>query len=194
LSKPKTDLDPQSKIHKTMAHPYRVLALNFLSKRAVASPKEIALASNVELSKMSYHVRELAKTGWLELVKTEPRRGATEHYYRSTKQAIFASDEWVQVPKQIRESITAAHLGEVGNAISDALESGTFEARTDRHAALLEFAGDEEGWSETAELLDETLERLLEIRAKSAERLQEAGDEQARVPIVVTLHGFEGAK
>jgi hypothetical protein len=33
------------------------------------------------LSNVSYHVRQLAKAGLIELVATRPRRGALEHYY-----------------------------------------------------------------------------------------------------------------
>jgi hypothetical protein len=31
---------------------------------------------------VSYHVNELESLGWIELVRTEQRRGATEHFYR----------------------------------------------------------------------------------------------------------------
>jgi hypothetical protein len=37
------------------------------------------------LSSVSYHVRELAKLGALEIVEEEKRRGAVEHFYEPTE-------------------------------------------------------------------------------------------------------------
>jgi hypothetical protein len=39
---------------------------------------------------VSYHVRELARKGMVELVRTEPRRGALAHYYRLTDAVVLS--------------------------------------------------------------------------------------------------------
>ena len=45
------------------------------------SPNNLCVAVGASLGNVSYHVRQLAKAGLIELVATKPRRGALEHYY-----------------------------------------------------------------------------------------------------------------
>src|ERR1700760_3113915 len=49
------------------------------------SPKESADQLRAPLSDVSYHVRVLRELGAIELVRTEPVRGAVAHYYRSVE-------------------------------------------------------------------------------------------------------------
>lgn len=65
-------------------HPARVAILQELAGAdGPMSPKQLAeVLPRQTLGRVSYHVRELAKTGLLELVDTKPRRGAVEHFYR----------------------------------------------------------------------------------------------------------------
>jgi hypothetical protein len=70
---------------RARAHPMQVAILQLLSMddgRAL-SPNEMAFELQAALSTCSYHATELAKIRMLELVDTQPRRGAVEHYYRS---------------------------------------------------------------------------------------------------------------
>lgn len=48
------------------------------------SPKQLTVPVNRDVSIVSYHVRVLAEHGAIELVDTEPRRGAVEHFYKAT--------------------------------------------------------------------------------------------------------------
>ncbi|HEX5983706.1 MAG TPA: helix-turn-helix domain-containing protein [Solirubrobacterales bacterium] len=48
------------------------------------SPKQLTVPVNRDVSIVSYHVRVLAEHGAVELVDTEPRRGAVEHFYKAT--------------------------------------------------------------------------------------------------------------
>jgi hypothetical protein len=47
----------------------------------VASPSELPDALGEPLGNVSYHVRILRELDCIELVRTEPRRGALEHFY-----------------------------------------------------------------------------------------------------------------
>ena len=60
---------------RALGHPIRVRALTILNER-VASPNELARQLGAHLGSVSYHVRILLELGAIELVKTEPRRGA----------------------------------------------------------------------------------------------------------------------
>src|SRR4029077_10182270 len=163
------DTEINQDILKALAHPSRVHALQILNQR-VASPKELAHEVGTSVGKMAYHVRELDKAGYIELVSTAPRRGATEHFYRAIKRAVFSDAEWAQVPKPLRDRIVGWQLAQTGELLTGALESGSFECRDNRHHSLYEALVDERGWDEAMGLLEETMERLNEIQATSAER------------------------
>jgi DNA-binding transcriptional ArsR family regulator len=69
---------------KAVAHPLRRAILRRLESNANGglSPKDLAKELGTELPNLSYHIRILADTGVLKLVKTKPRRGAIEHFYK----------------------------------------------------------------------------------------------------------------
>ncbi len=173
-----------------LGHPYRVQALHVMNQR-MASPKEVAYEVGCSISTMAYHVRQLEETGFVELVREEPRRGATEHYYRGTGRAIFAAEEWVLIPEPIRAAVVGVELRLTGGLLSRSLGSETFEKRADRHHSLHESLVDEEGWCEAMEALRDCMERIIEIERKSAERRLESG--AAGIPLAVSLLGFERA-
>ena len=63
------------------SNPLRARAFQLIAD-GVASPKAIANALDLDVRTVAYHVRVLRKLGCIELVETQPRRGAVEHIYR----------------------------------------------------------------------------------------------------------------
>ncbi len=185
----KTDTGIDIDLVKALAHPARFHALDILNKRDTASPKELAREVGIEVGLMSYHVRELEKKGFVELVDTAQRRGATEHFYRATRRAFFSDEEWARVPENLRATIVGEQWERTWRELAGALESGSFEVRGDRHHSLCESMVDAQGWSEAMTLLSGTLDRLLEIEAESAER--RLVSEEAGIPMAVSMIGFE---
>ena len=82
---------------KAISHPLRHRLLGMLDGR-VASPNELARELGLPLGRVSYHIRLLHDLGAIELVNTEPRRGALEHYYRAVTRAWFGEGDWAQPP------------------------------------------------------------------------------------------------
>jgi predicted transcriptional regulator len=72
---------------KALSSDLRAQALTLISK-GIASPKLIAAELGLDLRNVAYHVRVLKRLGCIELVETEKRRGAVEHIYRVTEQAL----------------------------------------------------------------------------------------------------------
>jgi DNA-binding MarR family transcriptional regulator len=70
------------RLARAETHALRIRILNALSADEASSPNELAKVLEEPLGNVSYHVKSLVKTGFLELEKTEPRRGAVEHFYR----------------------------------------------------------------------------------------------------------------
>lgn len=62
-------------------HPTRVRILEIFERDGVTSPSALAELLDERLGNVSYHVRTLLDNGFLRLVRTEPRRGAVEHFY-----------------------------------------------------------------------------------------------------------------
>ncbi|MGN6256959.1 MAG: hypothetical protein ACTHN3_04305 [Solirubrobacterales bacterium] len=56
-------------------------------------PKELALALKAPLSSVSYHVRELARFGAVEIVSEAQVRGAVAHFYEAT--TLVRETPWV---------------------------------------------------------------------------------------------------
>jgi DNA-binding transcriptional ArsR family regulator len=170
---------------KALSHPVRANALTILNQR-VASPKEIAGELSEEVGKVSYHVKELRNLGCVELVDTAQRRGATEHYYRGVARAYLSDSFWATLSTAVRNGISVTGLKVLIEAAREAVEAGTFDARVDRHLSCLTLNLDGEGWEEAKDLLNETLDRLVEIGATSESRKAEE-----RVRATFGLLGFE---
>ena len=65
---------------KALGHPMRTRILGMLDE-CIASPKELSEELGAPVQNVGYYVRELAKLGLIELVRTTQRRGALEHHY-----------------------------------------------------------------------------------------------------------------
>lgn len=85
-------MDKNDAVLNALGHPIRRAILRRLENNANGgvSPSQLAkdLEGHLPLANISYHVRILAQTGVLKLVKTKPRRGAVEHYYKRAGNAI----------------------------------------------------------------------------------------------------------
>lgn len=56
------------------------------------SPTQLAQEFGKPLSTVAYHLRILFAAGALSLVKTEPRRGAIKHFYKSSVRVPWAME------------------------------------------------------------------------------------------------------
>ena len=185
----KKDAVLDERIVKAISHPIRHRVLVLLNDR-VASPNEIANEIGESLGRVSYHVRQLAEVGAIELVRTEPRRGAVEHFYRATARAWFSDSDWALLPKTTRRGIFGQNLKRIGADVVAAAEANGFD-HVQAHVSYTLLDLDEEGMTAVAELLSETLERALQIHADSAARRLES-DEESHATELALLH-FERA-
>ena len=175
---PKTRTSPEGitqQMAKALAHPLRVRILSSLHK-GISSPNQLAQELGEPLGNVSYHVKTLLEYDCVELVKTEPRRGAVEHFYRATERAFFNDSEWAKVPASARRGISGVILESIGRSATEALVAGTIENRLESHLSETPLLLDERGWKELSEILADTLKRAMEIQEEAATRL---ADEKA---------------
>ncbi len=172
---------------KALAHPLRVRILTSLHK-GISSPNQLAQELGEPLGNVSYHVKTLLEFDCVELVKTEPRRGAVEHFYRATERAFFSDSDWEKIPASARKGISGAVLEMIGQDSTEALIAGSIDSRSDSHVSRTPLALDEKGWSELNKLLGETVERAIQIQDESASRL---GDDGEKIETKLAILHFE---
>jgi DNA-binding transcriptional ArsR family regulator len=161
---------------KALAHPLRVRILTSLN-RGISSPNQLSQELDEPLGNVSYHVKTLLEYDCVELVKTEPRRGAVEHFYRATERAFFSDADWAKIPASARKGIDGVILEAIGQDATAAMLEGTIDSRTDTHISRTPLNLDEAGWKQLSKLLAETLESAMKIGEESATRLADDGAE-----------------
>jgi DNA-binding transcriptional ArsR family regulator len=159
---------------KALAHPLRVRILTSLN-RGISSPNQLAQELDEPLGNVSYHVKTLLEYDCVELVKTEPRRGAVEHFYRATERAFFSDADWAKIPASARKGIDGVIIEAIGQDATAAMIEGTIDSRTDTHISRTPLNLDEAGWQQLSKLLAETLESAMKIGEESATRLANDG-------------------
>jgi DNA-binding transcriptional ArsR family regulator len=179
------------RLAKAVGNYIRIDILRILNERE-ASPKEIAAALDEGLSHVSYHVNQLRDYECIEQVRTEPRRGAVEHFYRAVTPPFVSDEQAAEMSKPAREEISAVMLQTVIGEALAALQAGTFDSRTDRHMSWVPMMLGEEGWREMVSLFAEMLEKVGEIKATDAERRADSGENG--VEVIVSMMGFERSK
>lgn len=186
---PQTRTSPEGitqQLAKALAHPLRVRILTSLHK-GISSPNQLSQELGEPLGNVSYHVKTLLEYDCVELVKTEPRRGAVEHFYRATERAFFSDSDWAKIPASARKGITGVVLESIGTDATEALIAGTIDARTDSHVSHTPLVIDEQGWTEINAMLAETLSRAIEIQEEAAGRLAEGKAESLSTKLAI-LH------
>jgi DNA-binding transcriptional ArsR family regulator len=173
------------RLAKAFSHRVRLRILERLSEHGVASPSELADALGERLGNVSYHVRILRELDCLELVRTEPRRGALEHFYRGSVSPWLTDRQWARLPATFRRKTLAQTLTEILKAAAEAGGHGGFDG-PEGHVTRVALADDEAGRLEIAALLAETREAALRIHAASAGRQAER-DPEAPPPITTEL-------
>ncbi|HEX7245376.1 MAG TPA: winged helix-turn-helix domain-containing protein [Solirubrobacterales bacterium] len=184
----KKETGVDQKLVKALAHPLRVEILTILNER-MASPNELSKELDEGLSQVSYHVKVLKDFECIEMVKTEPRRGAVEHYYRATARAFLTDKDWKSLPDSVKPGVSASSIRMIIENVFGALKVGTFDSREDRHISWTPGYVDEQGWEELVDLINDTLSKIIKIHAGSAKRLAKSGE--TGIPVNVVLLNYE---
>src|SRR3954449_5452750 len=144
----------RSRIAKALAHPLRARILQRLGER-VASPGDLAVELGAPLGVVSYHVRMLRDYECVELVRTEPRRGALQHFYRATARPRFDQEQWRTLPSGLRRELAAETIQELVDDLGVAADAGMLDdpqMTVERTPLVL----DERGWNKLNRLLAPT--------------------------------------
>jgi DNA-binding transcriptional ArsR family regulator len=158
-----------SRLAKALSHPLRPQILDVLTTRGEASPVQIAAELRAPLGTVSYHVRMLKDLECIELVRTVPRRGAVEHYYRALVAPYLDDAQWEQLPLMMRRQLASQTIGQVVTAAVQAAGRGGFDF-PGTHVDRVTLRLDDQGWSELSEALRGALDEAAAIQRRSDER------------------------
>src|SRR5688572_33444248 len=145
----------EARIAKALAHPLRARILQRLGER-VASPGDLAVELGAPLGVVSYDVRMLRDYDCVELVRTEPRRGALQHFYKATARANLEEDQWRTLPSGLRGELAGETLQALVADLAAAADAGTL---SDPEVVLsrVPLELDERGFRKLNKLLAKTL-------------------------------------
>jgi DNA-binding transcriptional ArsR family regulator len=176
MTETQTDVAVDPRVLRALGHPLRQRILHVLNAR-VASPSALSQELGERLANVSYHVKILLENGAIELVKTEPVRGALEHFYRATMRPYIDDAHWSKLPASSRRELFDAILQRTWDELSEA-------ARQDRlgdpgsRVSLTRLQLDDQARSELAEQISQTLELAMRLEAESRSRLEELPPEE----------------
>jgi DNA-binding transcriptional ArsR family regulator len=172
---------------RAISHPIRIRLLAMLDEEP-ASP--VILASKLEqpLGTIAYHVRTLYDLGLLKLVSTRQRRGATEHYYKTTGHPTGSAESWEGLDAISKQRLLTALIAKATDYATRSAAAGGFDAK-EAHISTDAVKLDRQGWEELAKESRKWLTRAHEIEQQAARRIGQ-DPESARV-VGLTLMLFE---
>ena len=160
---------------EAMSHPTRMHALIALNK-GKASASDIAEEIDRPIRHVEYHLGKLLGVGAIEeageRIGRKKRKRTT---YRAVIRPWIHTAEWAEVDPDAQAGPTAAIFGNMNQDLAKAILGGTINDRGN-HISRTPLLLDPESFTEVVELLDGTLERLLEIGETAARKLDAGGE------------------
>ncbi len=123
---------------------------------------------------------EVGIDGSLEKLRAESRSG---------RKRIWDEQEWEGLSREERCDLATWIFDLIESDVRDALQAATFGVRDDEHTSRTVSLVDELGWRELNRIQDEALWQTLAVKADSAARLAESGEEG--VPVLSAMLCFE---
>jgi len=164
---------------KALGHPLRQRLLHELNQRT-ASPNELAQVLDEPLGNVSYHVKILAECEAIELVATNPVRGAVEHFYRAAAVPRLDEKQWRQLPASARRALFNQTLSQIWEHVLEANKDGGFED-TRVHVAWTPLELDDRGFDQMDRAIESFIDRALAIQAQARTRLAKLPAEKREI-------------
>jgi hypothetical protein len=198
-----------AKLHKGCTHlptlidPRFVKALDSVLRQHIllaavqgeVSPSGLSKALDEGLSQVAYHVKVLREDcdGIIELVRTEPRRGAVEHYYRASAKTLFPAMAWRRLRKGLRAVVGAGQASDLFDDLAEALKAGKLQGAHD-HITRTPLVLDTEGQRNVRAIAERATKEVEDEQQATAKRREKAnGDGGKATGCTFALLAFEAA-
>jgi DNA-binding transcriptional ArsR family regulator len=135
------------------------------------SPSGLSKALDEGLSQVSYHVKVLRDDceGMIVETRTEPRRGAVEHYYRAGARTLLPAKAWRRLKKGLRAVVGAGQASDLFNDLAEALKAGKLQGAHD-HITRTPLVLDAEGQRNVQAIAQRATEEVEDGQRASAWR------------------------
>ena len=170
---------------RAISHPIRIRLLAMLDEEP-ASPVILASKLNQPLGTIAYHVRTLYDLGLLKLVSTRQRRGATEHYYKTTGHPASSAEAWERLDTISKQRLLTALIAKATDYATRSAAAGGFDAK-EAHISTDAMRLDRQGWEQLAQESRRWLSRAQEIERDAAARMAADSDEALSVGLTLML-------
>lgn len=170
---------------RAISHPIRIRLLAMLDEEP-ASPVILAAKLEQPLGTIAYHVRTLYDLGLLKLVSTRQRRGATEHYYRTTGHPTSSAEAWEGLDAISKQRLLTALIARATDYATRSAAAGGFDAQ-EAHISTDALKLDRTGWEQLARESRKWLARAQEIEREAAARTREDPDASRSVGLTLML-------
>lgn len=172
---------------RVLADPLRVRILELLCTDA-RTTKQVAKELGEKTTKLYHHVDALEKVGLIELVRTEPKRGTLEKYYRGVARrfevasSLFRGESAAGLTPfaEMVDSMAARQRSELQALL--ATEGGAEELESKGMFVFAEVHATDEDIGELRSRLEKTLEEL------AAEQKKDVPDDARRYRLIVGLY------
>jgi len=181
------------RLFKALAHPLRIEILAILNDR-VASPNELRKELEEGLSQVSYHIKVLRDFKMIEQVKTMPRRGAVEHYYKATEKVFITAEELKLIPKSAQRGAWDPVLKDIEHDTNTSLSAGTFGRRDDLVAARETQNLDGQARQRIEEAATKFYEIFADAAVESDSRRQNGEGDGEEIPTTAAMLVFDSAE
>ena len=177
-----------------LSHVLRQHILLAMVQREI-SPNELSKVLGEGLSQVSYHVKVLHEDcdGLIEQTRTEPRRGAIEHYYRASAKTLLPASAWRRLKKELRAVVGAGLASDLSNDLVNALKAGKLQGKHD-HIARTPLVLDTEGQRNVKAIAERATKEVEDEQRAAAIRMAKThGNGGEAVGYTFALLAFETA-
>jgi DNA-binding transcriptional ArsR family regulator len=174
-----------------LSHPVRVQILAAAHREEI-SPSGFAREHGLETSSVAEHFRRLADYGAIKLVKKEPVRGSVRHLYVGTKRGIITAKDWETLPASVQSDIAAAGLTDFVVVTAEAIDTGSFNNRSDFVLTWDEVELDDIGWNKLTEMLRLIWAKVPALQEES--EMRQAKADEPTMKAIIGLAAYEAPK
>jgi predicted ArsR family transcriptional regulator len=174
---------------KALAHATRVHAMSVLSTRA-SSSREVAGELKLPPNNVAYHFEILERLGCIELAYERPAADGRvrEFFYRATTRPYFDEEAWNRLSDNEKLKVAIPVIRLISEDVKEAMATCTFFDPDDNHLTRTPMVVDKEGWDEQKAVLAKTLDELLAIEERVAERREQNKDMETMPTRVAIMH------
>jgi DNA-binding transcriptional ArsR family regulator len=174
-----------------VAHRIRIEILCLLNE-AVYSASELSELLHEPLTTLSHHLKEMLRSGSIEVAEVKKVRNTDQHFYRAVELPEVSDEEAAALPPAVKQQYAAVVLQAIMAESLSALHAQKLNRDPRVRMMWRWYNLDEQGRNELADEQRESWERIVEIEARSTNRRAKSG-EKATTLIAATL-GFERSK